>query len=157
MSARPPSAAGSAATTTTTRTTASPSVSGLPQRSSLLKLYPVSNISLFLSNLRLLELDTRPDWPGVSAKIFDPKDVTQNQKKRISCVEWILFRLFQMLDPVMTRDVRLCPISLFSALSYFQGIEITAVLSATGATSVRQSSRCFLSLFQRPEEEWCHW
>lgn len=69
-------------------------------------LIAASNVSLFLSNLRLLDLDRLPDWPNITARIFDTKDASQNQKRRISCVEWILFRLFQILDPETTRDVR---------------------------------------------------
>lgn len=97
MSNRPPSAAGSNATT-----------SGLTKRAPQQdKPLTASNVSLFLSNIRLLDLDKRADWPDVTVRNFDTKDALQNQKKRISSVEWILFRLFQILDPEMTRNVSL--------------------------------------------------
>lgn len=67
---------------------------------------PSSNISLFVSNLRLLDLDRRTDWPDITIKTFDTKDALHNQKKRISCIEWALFRLFEICDPETTKDVR---------------------------------------------------
>lgn len=65
-----------------------------------------SNIALFLANLRLLDLDLRSDWPRISARDFDTRDVHQNQKRRITCVEWALYRLFEIWDRPTTRDVR---------------------------------------------------
>jgi len=62
-----------------------------------------SNITLFLANLRLLDLDLRDDWPGIATSTFSPKD--QNQKKRIQSVEWALYQLFALWDPEETRNV----------------------------------------------------
>src|ERR1700760_2100530 len=63
---------------------------------------------LFLTNLRLLDLDNRSDWPNISSKTFSSKDtLNQNQKARIRCSEWALYRLFELWDPEETRDVRL--------------------------------------------------
>lgn len=67
-------------------------------------LAPSSNISIFVSNLRLLDLDRRADWPDITVKTFDTKDALQNQKKRISCIEWALFRLYEIHDPETTKD-----------------------------------------------------
>jgi hypothetical protein len=64
-----------------------------------------SNLTLFLTNLRLLDLDLRRDWPGISALTFSTKDSQQNQKKRIQCVEWALFQLFALWDPEEARNV----------------------------------------------------
>lgn len=64
-----------------------------------------SNISLFLTNLRLLELDHLPDWPDINALTFTNKDVAQGQKKRIQSVEWALYQLFMLWDPDETRNV----------------------------------------------------
>jgi hypothetical protein len=64
-----------------------------------------SNISLYVSNLRLLNLDQRQDWPDITIQTFDTKDALQNQKKRVSCVEWSLYRLFEIWDRDTTRDV----------------------------------------------------
>ena len=65
-----------------------------------------SHISLFLTNLRLLDLDLRDDWPDITAVTFSIKDAQQNQKKRIQCVEWALYRLFEIWDPEETKAVR---------------------------------------------------
>lgn len=72
-----------------------------------------SNITLFLTNLRLLDLDLRDDWPDVTALTFSTKDSQQNQKKRIQCVEWALYQLFALWDPEETRNVR--PVAPMSA------------------------------------------
>lgn len=65
-----------------------------------------SNISLFLTNLRLLNLDHLPDWPDINALTFTNKDVAQGQKKRIQSVEWALYQLFTLWDPDEAQDVR---------------------------------------------------
>jgi hypothetical protein len=64
-----------------------------------------SNITLFVSNLRLLNLDQRQDWPDITLQTFDAKDALQNQKKRVSCTEWSLYRLFEIWDRETTREV----------------------------------------------------
>lgn len=65
-----------------------------------------SNISLFLTNLRLLDLDHLPDWPDINALTFTNKDVAQGQKKRTQSVEWALYQLFTLWDPDEARTVR---------------------------------------------------
>ena len=61
---------------------------------------------LFLTNLRLLNLDRKEDWPNITARTYATKDgPAQNQKLRIRCSEWALFRLFELWDPEETRDV----------------------------------------------------
>jgi hypothetical protein len=62
--------------------------------------------NLFLTNLRLLDLDKKPDWPNITPRTYATKDgQSQNQKLRIQCTEWALFRLFELWDPDQTRDV----------------------------------------------------
>lgn len=68
-----------------------------------------SNISLFVTNLRLLDLDRRSDWPEISALTFAAKDTGQGQKRRIQCVEWALYQLFILFDAEEARLVRLAP------------------------------------------------
>ncbi|KAK4641116.1 hypothetical protein QC761_609500 [Podospora bellae-mahoneyi] len=63
----------------------------------------ISNVSLFLTNLRLLDLDLSPDWPGISPSTFNAKDAG-GQKKRIQCVEWALYHLFALYDRDETRN-----------------------------------------------------
>ncbi|KJR81962.1 uncharacterized protein SPSK_03033 [Sporothrix schenckii 1099-18] len=70
---------------------------GRPSASSLF--LSTSYVDVFLTNLRLLDLDLRPDWPGITARTFAAKDATQGQKRRIQSVEWALFHLFCFWDP----------------------------------------------------------
>jgi hypothetical protein len=66
---------------------------------------PPSFAELFLTNLRLLDFDLLPDWPDITSRTISTKDANQNQKQRIRCVEWALFRLFELWDPAEARDV----------------------------------------------------
>lgn len=69
-----------------------------------------SPLSLFLTNLRLLDLDLRPDWPGIRPETFvTGGSSAQGQKKRVQCVEWALYQLFALWDPEETRKVRCIP------------------------------------------------
>jgi hypothetical protein len=65
-----------------------------------------ANVTLFLTNLRLLELDLRDDWPDITAVTFSTSAKQENQKKRIQCVEWALYNLFALWDSEETRNVR---------------------------------------------------
>lgn len=64
------------------------------------------SISTFLTNLHLLDLDRRDDWPSISAQTFSANDTLQNVKNRIHCVEWAFYYLFEIFDPEETRNVR---------------------------------------------------
>jgi hypothetical protein len=66
----------------------------------------ISYVALFLTNLRLLDLDLREDWPEISTKTFSTKDAQQNQKRRIQSVEWALYQLFALWDPEEAQNVR---------------------------------------------------
>ena len=68
-----------------------------------------SNASIFITNIRLLDFDKYDDWPSITAQILTGKDAQQHQKKRIQCVEWGLYRLFESWDPEETRNVGLGP------------------------------------------------
>ena len=68
--------------------------------------HAASSIPLLLTNLHLLDLDRRDDWPSVTAQTFTSKNTLQNEKTRIQCVEWAFYRLFEIWDPVETSDVR---------------------------------------------------
>lgn len=65
----------------------------------------VDNGDLFATNLRLLNFDQLEDWPAISNKTFSTKDAQQNQKQRIRCTEWALFRLFEIWDLEEARNV----------------------------------------------------
>ena len=70
--------------------------------------HAASSISLLLTNLHLLDLDRRDDWPSLTAQTFTNKNSLQNEKTRIHCVEWAFYRLFEIWDLAETKDVRLC-------------------------------------------------
>lgn len=67
--------------------------------------HQLSSPTLFVRNLRLLEFDRCDDWPEITVHTFATKDAQQNQKRRIQCTEWALFRLFELWDPDETREV----------------------------------------------------
>ncbi|KAL7957446.1 HAUS augmin-like complex subunit 6 N-terminus domain-containing protein [Trichoderma compactum] len=59
-----------------------------------------ASLSLFLTNIKLLDLDQFPDWPEISAETFAASGTTlQDQKRRVQCVEWALYQLFVIWDP----------------------------------------------------------
>lgn len=63
-----------------------------------------SDVKLFVTNLRLLDLDRYQDWPNITVQTFSSKNA--DQKQRIGGVEWALFRLFEIWDSVETSQVR---------------------------------------------------
>lgn len=85
----------------------------------------VSHVSLFLTNLRLLDLDLRPDWPDINTLTFTTKDAAQGQKKRIQCVEWALYHLFSLWDSEEARN-KLQPF--FPPLDQVQSLNLRAAL-----------------------------
>ncbi|KAH8845560.1 hypothetical protein MCOR27_000003 [Pyricularia oryzae] len=84
-----------------------------------------SNVSLFLTNLRLLDLDSLPDWPDINPLTFTNKDLAQGQKKRIQSVEWALYQLFDLWDAEETRN-KLKPF--FPPLDQLQSTNLRAAL-----------------------------
>lgn len=66
-----------------------------------------ASLSLFLTNIKLLDLDQLPDWPEISAETFAASGTTlQDQKRRVQCVEWALYQLFVIWDPDEAANVR---------------------------------------------------
>ncbi|OTB13125.1 hypothetical protein K445DRAFT_320311 [Daldinia sp. EC12] len=84
-----------------------------------------SNLSLFLTNLRLLDLDQEPDWPGITLATFSTKDAAGGQKKRIQSVEWALYQLFTLWDHNEAQN-KLRPF--FPPLDQVQSINLRAAL-----------------------------
>ncbi|KAI2464099.1 HAUS augmin-like complex subunit 6 N-terminus-domain-containing protein [Annulohypoxylon bovei var. microspora] len=84
-----------------------------------------SNVALFLTNLRLLDLDHEPDWPGITLATFSAKDAASGQKKRIQCVEWALYQLFTLWDYNDTQS-KLRPF--FPPLDQVQSVNLRAAL-----------------------------
>lgn len=67
-------------------------------------------LSIFLTNLNLLDLDQHEDWPDIRAETFATGGSSaQGLKKRVQCVEWALFQLFALWDPEETKKVRQQP------------------------------------------------
>ncbi|KAF2113453.1 HAUS augmin-like complex subunit 6 N-terminus-domain-containing protein [Lophiotrema nucula] len=84
---------------------------------------PISDVKLFVTNLRLLDLDLRSDWPGIIVQTFSSRNA--DQKQRISGVEWSLFRLFEIWDPAETSQ-KLQPF--FPPLEPLQSLNLRAAL-----------------------------
>ncbi|TDZ40497.1 hypothetical protein C8035_v004183 [Colletotrichum spinosum] len=78
-----------------------------------------SNVNLFLTNLRLLDFPSYPDWPDFDTQTFSV------QKKRIQCVEWTLYQLFVLWDPEEARN-KLQPF--FPPRDHLQSLNLRAAL-----------------------------
>lgn len=65
-----------------------------------LKLSPHQLLSssprVLLQNLHLLDLDEEIDFPAKSLDTFSFKEELGNQKHRLYCAEWILYKLFEI-------------------------------------------------------------
>ncbi|KAL8660243.1 MAG: hypothetical protein Q9202_006735 [Teloschistes flavicans] len=58
-----------------------------------------ASVSTFITNLRLLNFDQLDDWPDVDLGLFAIRNARENQKQRIRCVEWALYKLFTLWSP----------------------------------------------------------
>lgn len=77
--------------------------------------------NLFLTNLRLLNLDLLPDWPSITPSTFSNIDA----RARIKAAEWSLYQLFRLYDPALAAD-KLQPF--FPPLEPLQSINLRAAL-----------------------------
>ncbi|PHH75124.1 hypothetical protein CDD80_2614 [Ophiocordyceps camponoti-rufipedis] len=80
-----------------------------------------TNIPIFLTNLRLLDFDLRPDWPDIKADMFETNS-SLKREKRVESVEWALFHLFSLLDPEETAAVGILPYPGFAWTSADQSV-----------------------------------
>ena len=62
-----------------------------------------SHLAIFVRNLKLLHLDQRDDWPGITIRTLSPS--SQNQRQRIRLIEWSLYYLFTIWDPEGAQNV----------------------------------------------------
>lgn len=62
-----------------------------------------SHLAIFIRNLKLLHLDQREDWPGITIRALSPS--SQNQRQRIRLIEWALYYLFTIWDPEAAQNV----------------------------------------------------
>jgi hypothetical protein len=80
-----------------------------------------SVVSLFVKNVRLLNLDLLPDWP-----VLTPASLSnQDARVRIRGTEWCLYQLFKVYDAATTAD-KLQPF--FPPLEPLQSINLRAAL-----------------------------
>ncbi|KAJ5554861.1 hypothetical protein N7535_007305 [Penicillium sp. DV-2018c] len=56
-----------------------------------------SHLEVFIRNLKLLHLDQREDWPGISLRTLSA--ASQNQRQRTRLIEWALYHLYALWDP----------------------------------------------------------
>ncbi|KAK5119652.1 hypothetical protein LTR85_007481 [Meristemomyces frigidus] len=108
------------------RETAPSAVSGTqhrrnPSLKTGIKITNSTVISLFATNLRLLNLDLLPAWPGITIASFGNQDA----RTRIRCTEFALYQLFRLYDPATTAD-KLQPF--FPPLEPLQSINLRAGL-----------------------------
>ena len=147
-------------TTSNTSTVAGTATSGLVRKLSIktttktphpLNPLPPSDVKLFVTNLRLIDLDLRPDWPAITAQTFSSKNA--DQKQRIGGVEWALFRLFEIWDPAETSQVGNIDANNAELQLTFVP-ETPTLLPASGTTSIAELTRRSLPMSERTEEEW---
>nr|POE87799.1 hypothetical protein CFP56_11028 [Quercus suber] len=78
-------------------------------------------VSLFVTNLRLLNLDQLPDWPGITVASLGNQDA----RARVRNTEFALYQLFRLQDPATTAE-KLQPF--FPPLEPLQSINLRAAL-----------------------------
>ncbi|KXG50489.1 uncharacterized protein PGRI_069800 [Penicillium griseofulvum] len=82
-----------------------------------------SHLDVFLRNLKLLHLDQREEWPGISLRTLAP--TSQNQRQRIRLIEWALYHLYTIWDPEGAQN-KLRPF--FPPLEPLQSVNLRAAL-----------------------------
>ncbi|KAK3051790.1 hypothetical protein LTR09_007090 [Extremus antarcticus] len=80
-----------------------------------------STVSLFVINLRLLDLDLYQDWPNITVSSFSNQDA----RTRIKSTEYALYQLFRLYDPATTAE-KLQPF--FPPLEPLQSVNLRAGL-----------------------------
>jgi hypothetical protein len=146
---RPPSTASTATATTMSGHARTASVKTIPKPQAV-NLIPVSDVRLFVTNLRLLDFDLRPDWPGITIQTFSAKNADQRQ--RIGGTEWALFRLFEIWDPSETAQVGWDEMPHGRVTD--RAAETSTLLPTTRTTPILEPSRCAIPMSERTEEEW---
>jgi HAUS augmin-like complex subunit 6 N-terminus len=116
------------------------------------------NVVTFVRCLHLLDLDLLEDWPGLHEQLFSTKGAQQNLQQRVKCVEWSLYRLFDIWDPAYTKDVR-CELLIYELayLLIYCFLETSPLLPSTGTSAILESTRCAVSGLDRSQEKWHTW
>ncbi|KAJ5172747.1 hypothetical protein N7492_005340 [Penicillium capsulatum] len=94
-----------------------------PARPKPLDWSPPSHLTVFIRNLKLLQLDQREDWPDITLRTLSPS--SQNQRQRTRLVEWALYYLFTIWDPDSAQN-KLRPF--FPPLEPLQSVNLRAAL-----------------------------
>lgn len=111
--------------TRTLRVPGRPPLSGAQPATGATTPTTANHVLLFLTNLRLLDLDQERDWPGISQATFSTKDAAGGLKNRIQSVEWALYQLFVLWDGEEARN-KLKPF--YPPLDQVQSINLRAAL-----------------------------
>ncbi|KAJ5375669.1 hypothetical protein N7517_007675 [Penicillium concentricum] len=82
-----------------------------------------SHLDVFIRNLKLLRLDKREDWPGISLRTLTP--TSQNQRQRTRLIEWALYYLYTIWEPEGAQN-KLRPF--FPPLEPLQSVNLRAAL-----------------------------
>ncbi|CAG7946016.1 unnamed protein product [Penicillium nalgiovense] len=82
-----------------------------------------SHLDVFVRNLKLLHLDQREDWPGISLRTLNL--TSQNQRHRIRLIEWALYHLYTIWDPESAQN-KLRPF--FPPLEPLRSVNLRAAL-----------------------------
>lgn len=109
-----------------------------------------SHRAVFIRNLKLLQLDRREDWPGVTVRTLSPSP--QNQRQRIRVVEWALYYLFTIWDPEGAQNVPIFQWPSLMGPIANTTIEITAILPPVGGFDVREPPSGIVPLSDGMEE-----
>ncbi|KAH9868915.1 hypothetical protein J1614_007990, partial [Plenodomus biglobosus] len=120
---RATSASSTATSTTSNGNSRNMAVKPTTTRAPVAPASSATDIKLFVTNLRLLDLDTRHDWPGITIQTFSGKNA--DQKQRIGGTEWALFRLFEIWNVDETAQ-KLQPF--FPPLEPLQSLNLRAAL-----------------------------
>ncbi|KAF3393797.1 hypothetical protein F1880_004770 [Penicillium rolfsii] len=94
-----------------------------PARPKTLEWSGPSHLAIFIRNLKLLHLDQRDDWPGITIRALSQS--SQNQRQRIRLIEWSLYYLFTIWDPEGAQN-KLRPF--FPPLEPLQSVNLRAAL-----------------------------
>lgn len=112
-----------------------------------------SYLTIFVRNLKLLQLDHRDDWPEITLRGLSSSSA--NQRQRIRLVEWALYQLFAIWDPEGTQNV--LHSSYWTVNWEFTAnicIETPSVFPTARTPTIRQPSCSTLPRFNRIEEKW---
>lgn len=111
----------------------------------------ISHMKIFVTALLALKLHERSDWPSITLTTFVINNVLQNQKNRTRCIEWALYRLFEIWDPKQTKEVSIS-IRPMNELRIIPETDNGALFSPSIPASIREASNGLFQGFQPTED-----